>query len=201
MQIIDITRPIHPDMAVYPNNPEVVFERVSEATEQTSAVTKISLGTHTGTHIDAPAHIDPQGAGTYAYPLEQLNGPAEVIDCTAADRVILAADLPATSAERVLIKTKNSEMDIDTFDDSFIALAETAAQDLVERGVRVVGIDALSIKKKGVKDRVHALFLDAGIVIIEGLWLRDIPARVYELLCLPLATDLDGAPVRAVLRG
>lgn len=200
MSLVDITRPIHAKMAIYPGNPAVVFEQVQEARGPSSALTKITMGSHTGTHLDAPSHIDPQGKGTGMYDLDQLCGPCDVIDVRAATRVILAADLPATSAPRVLIKTANSDGDIDQFIPDFVALADTAAQELISRGVKLVGIDAWSIKKKGIRDKVHELLLNAGIAIVEGLWLDGVQPGKYELYCLPLKVDLDGSPVRAVLK-
>lgn len=189
-----------PQMAVYPNNPDIVFEQVSKASEASSALTKITLGSHTGTHIDAPSHIAAGASGTAAYDLEQMIGGAEVIDLSAVNTVVTAADLPDTTIDRVLIKTKNSAADPNVFDPNFVALDESAAEELIHRGVQLVGIDALSIKKKGVRDRVHAILLDAGVVVLEGLWLANVSPGRYELLCLPLAVDLDGAPVRAVLQ-
>lgn len=199
--LIDITRPIHPKMAIYPGNPAIEFTRVQEAGDGRSALTKITLGSHTGTHIDAPSHIDPNGAGTDQYSLDQLIGKAEVIDLTNIADVIMAADLPVTTASRILIKTRNSSGDLDIFNPGFVALDESAAAELVKRGIQLIGLDAPSIKKKGVKNRVHEIFLSAGVIILEGLWLADVPAGTYELLCLPLSVvNLDGAPVRAVLR-
>ncbi len=186
-------------MAIYPGNPEVKFEQVAPASSSSSALTKITLGSHTGTHIDAPSHIELGGAGAGRYTLEGMNGPAEVIQILTAQRVIGAADLPSTKQPRVLIKTTNSDGNVDVFDPDFVALAEDAAEELVKRNISLVGIDAPSIKKKGVKDKVHEIFLNAGIVILEGLWLVDVHAGQYELLCLPLPVDLDGAPVRSVL--
>jgi arylformamidase len=200
MTYIDITRPIHPGMAIYPNNPAVLFEQLQTASAQTSALTKITIGSHTGTHIDAPSHITAEAVGTGQYSLDQLNGPCTVIDLTAVANIITDDDIPVTSTERIILKTQNSFSDRDTFDETFIALDERAAQKLVEAGVKLVGIDALSIKKKGVKDQVHHIFLDAGVIIVEGLWLANVEPGDYELLCLPLPVDLDGAPVRVVLR-
>ncbi len=199
--LIDISRPIHPKMAIYPGNPAVEFIPVQEASATQSALTQVVLGSHTGTHIDAPSHIDSRGKGTDIYSLDALLGLAEVIDLSPVSSIISAQDIPPTSTERILFKTRNSQEDPNVFDIEFVALDESAAEECVRRGVKLVGIDALSIKKKGVKDRVHALLLDAGIVILEGLWLSDVSAGMYELLCLPLPLqNVDGAPVRAVLR-
>jgi len=85
-------------------------------------------------------------------------------------------------------------------DDDFVALDDSAADELVRRGVKLVGLDALSIRKRGIKNRVHETLIDNDIVVLEGVWLKDAAAGEYELICLPLKVDLDGAPVRAVLR-
>ncbi|MEX2055182.1 MAG: cyclase family protein, partial [Candidatus Andersenbacteria bacterium] len=165
-----------------------------------NALSQITLGSHTGTHIDAPAHIDPQGRTTDTYPLEHMNGPCEVVDLSHIVGVISGRDLPPTTATRLLLKTTNSQADPTIFDPGFVALDDSAAAELVRRQIQLIGLDALSIKKKGVRDNVHRLLLAAGIVILEGLWLPTTRAGAYELLCLPLPVALDGAPVRAVLR-
>ncbi len=196
----DITRPLHERMLMYPGNPPVKFRTLRQASASSSALISLALGSHTGTHIDAPAHVIPGGVGTASYSLEQMIGACEVIDLSAVANVINDSDLPATTQPRLLLKTKNSSGSIDVFNENFVALAESAATLLIERGIKLIGIDAPSIKKRGVSDNVHHLLLQAGIVILEGLWLKDVAAGYYELLCLPLAVDLDGAPVRAALR-
>lgn len=199
--LTDISRPIHSGMALYPGNPPVVFDKVSEATATSSALTAITLGSHTGTHIDAPSHIQNGALGIEAYSLEQLIGEAQVIDLSQVSSVISAADLPDTQGLRILIRTRNSQENIDEFDSAFVALDESAAQELVKRGVKLVGIDGPSIKKKGVRDRTHEILLDAGVIILEGLWMPDVQEGMYELLCLPLPVkNIDGTPVRAILR-
>jgi len=199
--LIDISRPINPGMAIYPGNPDVILKQISEATVTSSALTSISLGSHTGTHIDAPSHIKAGAAGVDVYPLGQFIGEVQVIDLSHIESVISSGDLTATPVSRVLIRTRNSQGDVNMFDPAFVALDESAAQEFVKRGVKLVGIDAPSIKKKGVKDKTHEILLDAGVVIVEGLWMPEVAAGTYELLCLPLPVkNLDGAPVRAMLR-
>lgn len=199
--LIDISRSIHAAMAIYPNNPAVSIRSIQKATDGASALSEILIGSHTGTHIDAPSHIDPMGAGVDIYSLDQLIGPCDVMDVVNNVSVIHGVDLSPTTSPRVLIKTHNSLMSPDEFDPDFVALAEDAAEELVRRGVRLVGIDAPSIKKKGVKDRVHEIFLRAGVCVLEGLWLKDVQAGSYELMCLPLPiSGIDGVPVRAILR-
>lgn len=202
MKLIDITREITPEMAIYPNNPEVSFEQTQEADRENgkNALSKITLGTHTGTHIDSPRHMYPGGAGTESYALEQMNGECEVVDTSNLASVITAEDIPETDKDIVLFKTKNSLGDVSKFDDDFVALDDSAAEELVKRGVKLVGLDALSIRKRGTQNQVHETLIDAGIIILEGLWLADVTAGEYELMCLPIKWDSDGAPVRAVLK-
>lgn len=201
MMLIDISRPIHAAMAMYPNNSGVSLTQVQKAEHGTSALSTITLGSHTGTHIDSLSHIQDGAWGSEAYALEQLIGPCDVVIIADDVSAIHAADIPPTTAPRVLLKTWNSSVDIDTFDSDFVALAEDAAQELVRRGVTLVGIDALSIKKRGIKDRVHEIFLKKRICIVEGLYFANVSAGTYELLCLPLAiAGIDGVPARAILR-
>lgn len=198
--IIDITRPIHSGMAIYPDNPTVRIETLRDAQGGKSALSEIALGSHTGTHIDAMLHILPGGTGPEAYGLDQLIGRAQVVEFPDATSTISAQDLLATSCERLLIKTRNSNTDVDVFDSEFVALDESAAKELVRRGIRLVGIDGPSIKKKGVSDRVHEILLQANVAIIEGLYLKEVKSGTYTLICLPLPiSHIDGVPVRAVL--
>ncbi|MDA1168937.1 MAG: cyclase family protein [bacterium] len=197
---IDISRPIHRDMAIYPENPSVRIDVVRDASATTSALSTISFGSHTGTHIDTSLHIDVSGTGAESYSLDQYIGDADVIEIDSAVANISADVIPETTAKRVLLKTKNSYGDIDVFDPDFAALMEDGAEELIRRGVRLVGIDGPSIKKKGVSDRVHELFLRNNIVVVEGLWLQKAIPGTYQLLCLPLLINhTDGVPVRAVL--
>jgi arylformamidase len=199
--LYDISRPIHSGMAIYPNNPEVSIRRIQKVSPSASALSEIIMGSHTGTHIDALSHIQPNASGIEAYTLDQLVGMAQVIELTPEDRVIRARHLPTISEKRVLFKTQNSSTPPDVFDPNFTALAEDTAQLLADQGVLLVGIDALSIKKKGVKDRVHEIFLSNGIVVLEGVWFADVKPGTYELICLPMPiSGIDGVPARAILR-
>ncbi len=178
---IDISRPIRPDMAIYPGNPSVKIDVVREAADAGSALSAISLGSHTGTHIDTLLHIDANGTGAESYALNQLIGTAEVVAVDNAVSSISADDISATTEKRVLIKTKNSDADINIFDPNFVALTEDGAKELINRGVVLVGIDGPSIKKKGVSDKVHELFLTNNIVVVEGLWLQNAAPGKYQL--------------------
>lgn len=187
-------------MAIYPNNPDVDFEQTQGASRGKNSLTRMTFGTHTGTHIDTPAHIHEGAAGALSYKLDQMNGKCEVVDLSKLDSVITADDIPQTNQDLVIFKTKNSAADIDEFDDDFVALDDSAAEECVRRGLKLVGLDALSIRKRGTKNQVHETLIDDGIVVLEGVWLADVEAGEYELICMPLKVDLDGAPVRAALR-
>lgn len=206
MQIIDISVPIRPGMVVYEGDPDISLTLAASIAEGAQAnVSRLDLGVHTGTHIDAPHHfID--GAGTVDQtPLEALIGPAHVVDATGLTGDVEAADLNELKlpegVERLLFKTRNSALwEQPTFSMHFIGLTEAAARALVGRGVRLVGVDYLSVAPKGDPGPTHVALLEAGVVIVEGLDLREVEPGEYTLVCLPLRlVGADGAPARAVL--
>jgi arylformamidase len=203
MKIFDISVPIREGMLHYSGNPPVHVTRVSSLERGDPAnVSELDMGAHSGTHVDAIDHFIEGGAGAEALPLDVLIGPAEVVDATRATAALdLAAlrelELPPRGTERVLFKTRNSQLwSRAEFTRDFVRLDGEAAAYLVERGARLLGIDYLSI---GDAD-AHRTLLSAGIVCIEGLDLRGIEPGSYELVCLPLKlVGSDGAPARAVL--
>jgi arylformamidase len=203
----DISVPIRNDMVVYEGDPDVRIELAqSLARGDMANVTRLDMGAHTGTHIDAPAHFIEGGAGVDAIPLDVLTGRAQVVDATHVrghiDAEALAALPIAADIERVLFKTTNSRLwDLDRFSADYIALAADAADRLAARGVKLVGIDYLSIAPKDDAVTPHRTLLEAGVIIVEGLDLREVPPGAYELICLPLRiVGRDGAPARAILR-
>lgn len=196
MRIIDISRPLNPQTPVYPGDPPILVERISEARGgDTYALSRITLGSHAGTHIDAPAHFIPGGETVDRIPLDACIGPAFVLDARSSDLQISPVALTAIPGDtrRLLLRTGGPAL-------GGAALTTGTAHDLVARGVRLVGIDALSVAPAGTPGAVHRVLLAAGIVILEGLDLSIAPAGPATLLCLPLAiTGGDGAPARAVL--
>jgi len=173
-------------------------------------VSMLNFGAHTGTHVDAPAHFIEGAAKVETLPLDALIGEVQVIEVPADHREIdeefvLAHCAPET--QRVVFKTRNSAFWTETsaeFRSDFTYLGLEAAKRLAERGIKLVGIDYLSIEKfASEKHETHVALLSHGIVILEGLNLTDIPAGKYELICLPLrlrSNKGDGAPARVVLR-
>ncbi len=209
MKFYDVTVPIHAGMTVWPKDPSISFPLARSLARGDGAnVTRIEMGAHTGTHIDAPCHFVPKGAGIDALPLETLIGPCRVFDLIDIpghiDRAAVErCDLGGVT--RALFKTRNSQRwarGETAFDPNFVAVVADGARLLVERGVKLVGVDYLSVEPYGSKEHpVHHILLGANIVIIEGLNLNAVPAGDYELIALPLRLcDADGSPARVVLR-
>jgi arylformamidase len=189
-------------MPIYAGDPgvEVTLAKSIEHGDPAN-VSRLVMGAHTGTHVDAPRHFLPGAPGASELPLDSFIGPCRVADATAATRVIDAAvvnalDLPA-GTERVLLKTQSSRLwERDSFTPDFIRLNGAGARALIGRGVRLVGIDYLSVGDP----EAHVALLERGIGVIEGLDLRAVDAGAYFLACLPLRIEgADGAPARALL--
>lgn len=200
-QIIhDISMPLYEGMMQYPNNPDLQIELREGTTTYHSLLT---VGTHTGTHIDAPRHIDENGAGIDAIDLDRLVGKCRVLDCTNVEDEIHVNDLKPyniASGERILFKTNNSELDYTEFRDDYISLSGDAADYLAQIGIKSCGIDYLSIKKRGSSDtRAHDSLLNRGIPIIEGLILRDITPGEYFLCAMPLKLKNGDAGLARVI--
>ena len=170
----------------------------------------LHFGAHTGTHVDAPAHFIAGGARVEAMNLDSLIGPARVIEISDDVMAITSGHIRASKLSgmtRVLFKTRNSAFwnEVDKgFRKDFTYIEPDAAAELVEMGVRLVGIDYLSVEKYGsTRFDTHTILLECGVVILEGLDLRKVEAGDYELICLPIKLaggTGDGAPARAVLR-
>jgi arylformamidase len=207
-RMIDVTLSIRPGMLTYPGDPVVAIERASDMRAgDVSNLSVISMSTHTGTHVDPPIHFVDGGATIDQLSLDTLIGDAVVADmcgvATIGVRELEAAELPA-GVDRVLFLTDWSARwaeESPAFPDAVTCASVEAARWLVERGVRLVGTDFISIE--GTDDPtfpVHRTLLGAGIAIVEGLDLRDVPAGRYTLWCLPLKLrDGDGGPARVVL--
>lgn len=199
--IIDISIKIVPGMIIYPGNPQVIF---SESNSETSELTKIEFGSHTATHIDAPRHSKVSNDGINIFPLDSFIGPVRVIDAThESEKITLETvrGIDAQKSERLLFKTKNSELGFDKWRDDYVYLDGDAASFLASCDISLFGLDWISVKQKGNPDnRAHTELLQKNIPILEGLDLSNVKPGIYELIFLPLRLeDLDGAPGRAIL--
>jgi arylformamidase len=207
MDWIDVSVPLRDDMIVFTGEPPFRRERIAAIADGAICnISQMALGVHTGTHVDAPIHFVEDGATAEAIALDALIGPAWVVDAASARGSITAGDLdrfdiPADEV-RLLFRTRTVHLwDSPGFEPGFVALDSTAASALVRRGVRSVGIDYLSIAPFGDPVQTHRILFEAGIVVLEGLDLRNVAPGAYDLLCLPLRiVGSDGAPARALLR-
>ena len=204
MRIIhDITAGISEDMVIYPGDPETRIKRVGKVEEGAPAnISEYTFGSHAGTHIDPPFHLNSSGAKADEIALDALIGPAVVVE--AVTEIINAAFIERQGlrgTERVLFKTRGSGlMKESRFSEDFTRLDKGAAEALVRLGVRLVGIDYLSVEFGDPGLPVHRTLLGAAVAILEGLDLSRIRPGRYELVCLPLKIiGGDGAPARAVL--
>jgi arylformamidase len=207
VKIYDVSVPISNDLPVYPGDPEIKITRTHSFEKGDSArVSHLSFNTHIGTHIDPPSHFVMDGKTLDHVPLDILIGPARVIDVGDVDSIGLAtlerADLE--SVTRVIFKTANSRFwhESNEFRKDFVYLETEGAELLVKRGIKLVGIDYLSIEKFNFDaPTTHWTLLANNIIIVEGLDLTEVPPGDYELICLPLKIkDGDGGPARVVLR-
>jgi arylformamidase len=206
-KIHDISLPIRAGGLIYPNNPPIDIAQVSSMKAGASSNgSRISFGSHTATHVDAQHHMIDGGWTVDDIALDVLIGEALLIRFPDDVRAITAAHLEPidfAGTERILFATRNSTFNHDAeFVPDFTYVAPDAAELLVKRRVKLVGVDYLSIEQfKSGHHRTHKTLLGAGVVIVEGLSLgKPAPGR-YELICLPLLLPgLDGAPARAVLR-
>lgn len=209
-RLIDVSLPLRNGMPEWAGRRMLDISSYSATPADRSNVSRVALTTHTGTHVDAPRHFIHDGPTLDDVPLERWVGPCYVADLSAAQPRIEPADLETAGippdTERLVIKTRNSELwhsSPDTFVEDFVALSPAGAGWVLERGIRLVAIDYLSI---GPFDddivTVHRLLLGAGVLAVEGLDLSGVDAGRYELLCFPLRiAGSDGAPARVALRG
>ncbi len=209
MRTYDITLTISPDMVVWPKDPKVEFTRTSKIEDGAHAnVTQMKLGVHTGTHVDAPFHFIEGGNTVDNLPLELLIGRAYVLHLPEVDYITLDIVKNSTippRTKRVLFRTKNSEIwnsNKKTFQKNFVSLSPEAAEYLIGRGVKLIGVDYLSVAPFGDSVPTHKKLLESDVVVLEGLNLSEVSQGRYTLYCLPLKLKgADGAPARAVLFG
>lgn len=205
MKIYDVTVPLSKELVVYPGDPHFKINRRTKANEHDERynLSRYSFSSHAGTHVDPPFHLIEGGITVDKLPLELLMGRARVVEVTAPviDEAVLK-EFDFTVDNRVLFKTRNSYLwSQKNFVKEYVYITPAAARVLVNGGIKVVGIDYLSVDKFDAEPETHMTLLSAGSIIIEGLDLREVEPGDYELICLPLkVTGGDGAPARVVLR-
>jgi arylformamidase len=204
----DITLPISAAMPVWPGDPSIHIQQISSLVNGGKLnISRLEMGTHTLTHVDAPRHIKDQGLTVDRLPLDLLIGPAVVVEPRYEGNLITATDLGelgVRGAQRLLIKTRNSDLWMGgpyEFETDYVSLSKDAAPWLLAKGIKLVGVDYLSVDAFDSEElEVHRTLLEKGVVILEGLNLSQVPEGRYQLVCLPLKVrDGDGAPARVVL--
>lgn len=205
----DLSVLISDELPVWPGHPGVSLKQTRSLARGDSAnVTQIEMGVHSGTHIDAPFHFESDGKTVDQLPIETLIGPCRVVELLNVKESIGPSVLEKIDFEnvvRVLFKTRNSrwwECNEKEFQENFVHINELGAKFLIEHGVKLVGIDYLSVERfKSSDHTTHHLLLRNEVVIIEGLNLSGIAMGDYELIALPLnLKGADGGPARVVLR-
>jgi arylformamidase len=204
---IDVSIPLRTGMVHWPDDPPVSIERVQDIERgDVATVSSLSMGAHTGTHMDAPLHFFRTGKSIDTMPLTATLGRARVIEIRDPESIKPDELRPykIQRDERILFKTRNSASywQTDDFVEDFVYISLEAARYLAAQRVQTVGVDYLSVGgffRDGVE--IHHTLLEAGIWIIEGLNLSSVAAGIYELVCLPLKIEGgEGAPARAILR-
>ncbi len=203
--VYDVTVPLAPGLPVYPGDPPFEIEPVQRLGSAPFSLSRMSLATHTGTHVDAPAHFLPGGATIDSLPLEILIGKARVVEILARERIERTDLEPQDLRDdlRILLKTRMSgQMLKPGFQEDHLYLSGDAAAYLAQAGLKLVGFDYLSVDRYGAPDYpAHHALLEAGVVIVEALDLSEVEPGEYDMTCLPLrVAGGDGAPARVILR-
>ena len=208
MTIYDISLTISPTLPTWPGDPGIELEQVESMDKGANAnVTRMNMGVHTGTHVDAPHHFLNDGRTVEQLPLDVLTGPCYVLQLPDGVEAITSEVLRRSEItpdmKRILFGTRNSHLwakGETRFQTDYIAITEDGAEWLVEHGVQLVGVDYLSVAPYEESTPTHEILLKAGVVVVEGLNLSKVMRGFYELYCLPLKiAGSDGAPARAIL--
>ena len=208
MKLYDISIPVSNSTIVWPDDPPVSIKASkSIAKGDACNLSKVEMGVHVGTHIDAPLHFIKGGDAIDKIPMETFIGQALVVEVDSKE-VIKKKDLEGhnlSGHRRVLIKTRNSklwEKEVKEFDKNFVSIGIDAAKYLIEMKVALIGVDYLSVEGFHSKDNaVHKLLLGEGIALLEGLNLSAVNSGEYELICLPLKLEgCEASPARALLK-
>ena len=211
MHIYDVSLPITGNLPTWPGDPKIIIDRFSKLEEgANSNVTQISMTVHVGTHVDAPFHFLGGDAPTVEQlSLNLLTGRAYVLNLPGEidliDAAVLKKALIPPRTRRLLIKTRNSALWADPEHDfcrDFVAISADGAQFLVDHGIKLVGVDYLSVAPFGSSTQTHRILLQAGVAVVEGLDLSKVAQGRYSMYCLPLKiAGADGAPARVILVG
>jgi arylformamidase len=201
VKFYDVSLPIKEGMIVYPGNPEPMIRKYSSIPQNKVNESLITLGSHTGTHVDSKLHIQKEADGVEVIPLESLYGKCRVLDLTHVESEIHRGDLEGAQIQDgdiILLKTKNSKRGYEEFRKDYVHVKLDAAEYLVEAGVKTLGCDYLSVKKFGGDDEVHHVLIN-NLTLFEGLNLAEVHEGEYIFIGLPLRISCEGSPARVLL--
>jgi polyketide cyclase len=203
MRIHDVTRLISEDMTVYKDRESKKIKRtvVADYEKADYYESRMDMDMHCGTHIDAPLHMLKGGDTIEKYDLSKFIGDCKLFDLTDVDEAIRKKDIENLDIQKddiVIFKTKNS---FDQgYNPKFVYIEEDAAMYLSEKGIKTVGIDAMSIERDKKEHPSHKIILGANIGVIEDLYLKNVGQGQYFLSALPLnIRGSEASPIRAVL--
>lgn len=205
-KIYDISVDIQTGMPTYPGDAKFKSLKLKSVDQDGYEIHRLTLGNHTGTHVDAPAHFIQDGATVTELPLDILNGRTRVVEIHDKEKVSLKElqNVKLDNDFRILIKTRNSSLwkSKKRFQKKYVYLTLDAAKYLADNDIKLIGFDYLSLEKFGDSEHpVHRYLLGNQVIILEGLNLSNIEEGDYEMFCLPLKlAGLDGAPARVILR-
>jgi len=203
MKFIDISMPIHEDMTVYKNKDEKKPRIITTSNFSTGSAfeSELHMNLHTGTHIDMPLHMIPDGAASDNFDISTLITVCTVLDLTHVTNKISDVDLRSKEIQQnefVLLKTKNSFSE--SFNPEFIYLDTKGANYLKELKAKGVGIDALGIERSQPGHETHKILFQNNIIIIEGLRLSEVPEGIYKMIALPIKiNNVEALPARVIL--
>ncbi len=202
--LIDISVRLHPDMATWPGSPGLRLHS-TRAISRGDGVneSRLDMDVHCGTHVEGPMHFIDGGGAVSDIPLGVLVGPARVEHIPMADEIgARELDSVPPGVERLLLRTRNSDerQPGAAFDEGYVALTLDGAQWVADHGIRLVGVDYLSVQRFADDPETHRVLMRAGVAILEGIDLGGVEAGTYRLTCLPLALHgAEAAPARAIL--
>ncbi len=201
LKFYDVSLPVREGMMVYPGNPQPSIQRYASIPTDRVNESVITLGSHTGTHVDSQLHIQNDANSAEVLPIDSFYGKCKVLDLTHVANEIHRQDLEDYQIRKgdiILLKTENSKRGQKKFRRDFVHIKLDAAEYLVEAGVKTLGFDYLSVKKYGGDDEVHEVLIN-NLTLFEGLNLAEVPEGEYVFMGLPLRIDCDGAPARVIL--
>jgi arylformamidase len=197
----DVSMKLYEGMVIYPGNPEFKIEQYASIPHSETNETRICMGTHTGSHVDSEKHIRNDATGSLAIPLDNFYGKCNVFDVSDAGMEIHQKDLekyPIQKGAIILLKTSNSKQSYNHFNPKYTHVKLDAAKYLVDKGVKTLGFDYLSVKKFQSDPEVHDILIN-NLTLFEGLDLSKISEGEYLFVGFPLKIDADGSPARVIL--